>query len=228
VNSGTLFPFTIDYCLLTIYHSPFSPSVLPQLYDKVAKKDRELNNIIKEYGYPPLWVRPNSFETLVLTILEQQVSLASAYAAYKKLKEKIRITPRNLLALTDEELRSCYFSRQKIVYTRELAQAILSRRISLRAFSKQHDDEVRNELKKLKGIGDWTVDIYLIHALRRTDIFPLGDLALVNAIKMAKGLSSINREELLHMSEPWKPFRSMATMIFWHYYIKKKNIVLLH
>ena len=209
-------------------HLPFSPASLPHLYDEVAKKDHELKNIIEEYGYPPLWVRPNSFETLVLTILEQQVSLASAYAAYKKLKDKIRISPKNLLALTDEELRGCYFSRQKIVYTRELAQAILSRRISLRAFSEQPDEVVRNELKKLKGIGDWTVDIYLIHALRRHDIFPIGDLALVNAIKMAKGLENINREELLHMSEPWKPYRSMATMIFWHYYIRKKNIVLLH
>ena len=209
-------------------HLRFSPASLPHLYDEVAKKDRELKNIIEEYGYPPLWVRPNSFETLVLTILEQQVSLASAYAAYKKLKEKIRISPKNLLALTDEELRGCYFSRQKIVYTRELAQAILSRRISLRAFSEQPDEVVRNELKKLKGIGDWTVDIYLIHALRRHDIFPIGDLALINAIKITKGLENINREELLRMSEPWKPYRSMATMIFWHYYIRKKNIVLLH
>src|SRR6476659_2890148 len=94
---------------------------LKQLYDKVAKKNRDQRNIIVEYGYPPLWVRPNTFETLVLTILEQQVSLASAYAAYKKLKERIRITPNNLLQLSDEELRACYLSRQKIVYTRELA-----------------------------------------------------------------------------------------------------------
>ena len=213
---------------MTIHPLPFTSTSLPHLYDKVAGKDRELKNILKEYGYPPLWVRPNSFETLVLTILEQQVSLASAYAAYKKLKEKIKITPKNLLALTDEELRSCYLSRQKIVYTRELAQSILTRKINLNAFSEQPDNVVRTELKKLKGIGDWTVDIYLIHALRRTDIFPLGDLALVNAIKMVKGLDTINREELLSMSEPWKPLRSMATMLFWHYYIKKKNIVLLH
>jgi DNA-3-methyladenine glycosylase II len=136
------------------------------LCDQVATKDQDLKAILRDFGYPPLWVRPNTFETLVLTILEQQVSLASAYAAYKKLKEKIGgITPLNLLKLTDEELRNCYLSRQKIVYTRELAQAIRSKRISLRKMYDQPSEEVRAELKELKGIGDWTVDIYLIHAL---------------------------------------------------------------
>lgn len=201
---------------------------LKELYDNLCKKDKNLSNIIKQYGYPPLWIRPNTFETLVLTILEQQVSLASAYAAYKKLKEKIKITPKKLLQLTDEELRSCYLSRQKIVYTRELANAIITKQINLKNFEDEPDEIIRTELKKLKGIGNWTVDIYLIHALRRTDIFPTGDLALMNAIKMMKGLSSLTKEEALHFAEQWKPYRSMATFLFWHYYIKKKNIKLLH
>ena len=157
-----------------------------ELCDLVAAKDKDLKLVIKTYGYPPLWVRPNTFETLVLTILEQQVSLASAYAAYKKLKEKIKIIPGNLLSLSDEELRSCYFSRQKIIYTRELAQAIVSKKINLKKFELFTNDDVREELKKLKGIGDWTVDIYLLHTLRRTDVFPIGDLALVNAVRMVK------------------------------------------
>jgi len=164
----------------------------------------------------------------VLTILEQQVSLASAYSAYKKLKERISITPKNLLQLTDEELRSCYLSRQKIVYTRELAKAITEKKISLKKFESLPDDIVRTELKTIKGIGDWTVDIYLLHALRRTDIFPIGDLALVNSIKMVKQLSSPNKEDLLELSKKWKPYRSVATMLFWHYYIKKRNINILH
>lgn len=202
---------------------------LQQLYDTVAGKDKELEKVVDKYGYPPLWIRPNTFETLVLTILEQQVSLASAYAAYKKVKEKlVNITPGKLLNLSDEELRNCYFSRQKIIYTRELANAILSSQIDLKAFEKYDDAIVRTELKKLKGIGDWTVDIYLIHALQRTDVFPVGDLALVNAIKMLKQVPSISKEELLQLSEQWKPYRSIATMLFWHYYINKKNIKLLH
>ena len=197
--------------------------------DHLAVRDPDFQNILDQYHYPPFWTRPNTFETLVLTILEQQVSLASAYAAYKKLKEKIgSVTPKKLLALSDEDLRHCYFSRQKMVYTRGLAQALLSRQISLRRFYTMEDAVVRRELKNLKGIGDWTVDIYLIHALQHPDVLPLGDLALVNAVKMIKGSGSLTREDLLHMAEAWRPYRSVATMLLWHYYIKKKNIRLLH
>jgi DNA-3-methyladenine glycosylase II len=200
---------------------------LEQLYDRLAAKDRDFKNILAEYGYPPVWIRSNTFETLVLTILEQQVSLASAYAAFKKLKEKIRITPGNLLKLNDAELRECYLSRQKVIYTRELANAIITKKVNIKNFGEQPDEMIRTELKKLKGIGDWTVDIYLIHALRRADIFPTGDLALINAIKMVKG-NQHTREEIIQMSEQWKPYRTLATMLFWHYYIKKKNIKLMH
>jgi DNA-3-methyladenine glycosylase II len=206
----------------------FDEENLKELYDLVSSKDKDLKAIIKQYGYPPLWIRPNSFETLVLTILEQQVSLASAYSAYKKLKERVKITPKNLLTLTDEELRSCYLSRQKIVYTKELANAILDKKIRLKRFQTLSDDIVRTELKALKGIGDWTVDIYLLHALRRTDVFPVGDLALVNSIKMVKQLQSTTKQDLLELSTRWKPYCSIATMLFWHYYIKKKNIKILH
>lgn len=206
----------------------FNEQNLYALYDLVTAKDKDLKAIIKEYGYPPLWIRPNSFETLVLTILEQQVSLASAYSAYKKLKERIRLTPQNLAMLTDDELRSCYLSRQKIIYTKELANAILTKKIKLKKFEALPDNIVRTELKALKGIGDWTVDIYLLHALRRADIFPIGDLALVNSIKMIKKLSSITKDELLELSKKWKPYRSIATMLFWHYYIKNKGIKILH
>lgn len=206
----------------------FTEENLQQYYELLAKKDRDLKAIISAYDYPPVWIRPNSFETLVLTILEQQVSLASAYSAYKKLKERITITPKNLLQLTDEELRSCYLSRQKIIYTKELAMALAGRKINLKKMEDLPDDDVRTQLKALKGIGDWTVDIYLLHALRRMDVFPLGDLALVNAIKMVKGIASATKEDLIQMSEPWRPYRSIATMLFWHYYIKKKNIKILH
>ena len=206
----------------------FSKDNLHSSYDLLASRDKHLKSILRQYGYPPLWVRPNTFETLVLTILEQQVSLASAYSAYKKLKEKIKITPKNLLELSDKELRNCYLSRQKIVYTRELANAINGKKISLKKFETLPDDVVRNELKALKGIGDWTVDIYLLHALRRTDIFPIGDLALVNSLKMVTQLPLQTKQDLIDYSTRWRPYRSIATMLFWHYYIKKKNINILH
>ena len=198
------------------------------LCDQLAAIDPVLQSILTVYGYPPYWTRPNTYETLVLTILEQQVSLASAFAAYKKLKEKVEvITPEAVLSLTDEDLRRCYFSRQKIVYVRELANAILSGKVSLKAFEKKDDEVVRRSLKALKGIGDWTVDIYLLHALQRSDIFPLGDLALVNAFQMLL-IEKQPKEALLQKAEAWRPYRSIATMMLWHYYIRKKNIQLLH
>lgn len=197
---------------------------------RLVKRDRELKGIWEQYGPPPFWVRSNRFETLVLTILEQQVSLASAYAAYKKLKERVgKVTPESILALSDEELRGCYFSRQKIGYVRGLATALVERRISLRKYHYRPDEEVRTALKQLKGIGDWTVDIYLLHALRRTDIFPLGDLALVNSIREVKGLPlAVSKDEIRALAEPWRPYRSMATMMLWHSYIQRRGIRLEH
>ena len=199
-----------------------------QFCDVLAKKDRDLRTIIKQYGYPPMWTRPATFQTLILFILEQQVSLASAYAAFKKLKEKVGyVTPAKILLLTDAELRSCYFSRQKIIYARELAKAVQSKQLRLNKIAIAHEDEIRLELKKIKGIGDWTVDVYLMHALQRTDLFPLGDIALVNSLKEIKQLhSQTTKEKMLSIAESWRPYRTIASMILWHAYIKKRNIKL--
>ena len=199
-----------------------------QFCDVLAKKDRDLRTIIKQYGYPPMWTRPATFQTLILFILEQQVSLASAYAAFKKLKEKVGyVTPAKILLLTDEELRSCYFSRQKIIYARELAKAVQSKQLRLNKIAISHEDEIRLELKKIKGIGDWTVDVYLMHALQRTDLFPLGDIALVNSLKEIKQLHpQTTKEDMLSIAESWRPYRTIASMILWHAYIKKRNIKL--
>lgn len=199
-----------------------------QYCDVLAKNDRDLKKIIKQHGYPPMWTRPATFQTLILFILEQQVSLASAYAAFKKLKEKVGfVTPAKILSLTDEELRSCYFSRQKIVYARELAKAVQSKQLRLKKLTSAHEDEIRIELKKIKGIGDWTVDVYLMHALQRADLFPLGDIALVNSLKEIKQLHpQTTKEKMLKISEPWRPYRTIASMILWHAYIQKRGIKL--
>lgn len=196
--------------------------------NKLSKRDKDLKLIIDTHGHPPMWTRPASFQTLILTILEQQVSLASAYAAFKKLRQKIGfVTPSKILALTDIELKACYFSRQKIIYAHELAKAIQSKQLDLRTLDSKHEDEIRVELKKIKGIGDWTVDVYLMHALQRTDLFPLGDIALVNSLKEVKRLPKhITKEEMLSIAEPWRPYRTIASMILWHSYIKKRGIKL--
>ena len=194
--------------------------------DKLARKDKHLLSIIKQYGYPPIWTRAASFQTLIHIILEQQVSLASARAALNKLKEKLGpIAAKKLLALSDEDLKACYFSRQKMVYAKCLANAIVSKQINLKSFSTLENAEIRQQLKMIKGIGDWTVDVYLLFALQRTDIFPLGDLAMISALKELKQLNKeTKKEEFLKLSEAWKPYRSIATMLLWHYYIQKKGI----
>jgi DNA-3-methyladenine glycosylase II len=207
-------------------HLVFSESNFTQLCKKLAKKDTDLAAIIKNHGHPPMWTRPASFQSLILFILEQQVSLASAYAAFKKLKEKIGfVTPARILSLSDAELRACYFSRQKIIYARELATAVQKKKLILKRLKHGHEDEVRLELKKIKGIGDWTVDVYLMHSLQRTDLFPLGDIALVNSLKEVKQLHKhITKEEMLKIAEPWRPYRTIAAMILWHAYIQKRGI----
>jgi DNA-3-methyladenine glycosylase II len=206
----------------------FNETSFAAICKKLAKKDADLANIIKQHGLPPMWTRPATFQTLILTILEQQVSLAAAYAAFKKLKEKIGyVTPAKLLQLTDEEMRACYFTRQKMGYARGLALAIQSKKIVLKRFGTLPDEEVRNELIQLKGIGNWTIDVYLMHALQRTDLFPLGDIALVNSLKETKCLpKDISKEEMLAIAEPWRPYRTIASMILWHSYIRKRNIKL--
>jgi DNA-3-methyladenine glycosylase II len=204
----------------------FTKNNFHSLCNKLAKKDKDLKAVIKKFGYPPLWTRTASFQTLIHIILEQQVSLASARAALNKLNERLGIiTPEKLLALSDEELKACYFSRQKMIYAKCLAQAIVSKQINLKKLSTLDDAGIRQQLKEIKGIGDWTVDVYLLFALHRTDIFPLGDLAMVNALKELKELrKETKQEELLKLSESWKPYRSIATMLLWHYYIRKREI----
>jgi DNA-3-methyladenine glycosylase II len=189
--------------------------------DKLASADDALAMIIGAHRYPPMWTRPNTFETLVHIILEQQVSLASALAALNKLRERLKeITPKAFLALTDEELKACYFSRQKTVYTRCLATELLEGRLDLDSLEALPDEEVRARLITLKGIGNWTIDVYLMFVLQRADIFPVGDLAAINALRRVKKLSKdTSKEHLLEIAADWEPYRSVATMLLWHLYL---------
>jgi DNA-3-methyladenine glycosylase II len=199
----------------------FSPSSFQSRCDELADSDPDLAAIIRLHGYPPMWNRPNTFETLVHFILEQQVSLASALAALNKLRGRIReITPQTVLGLSDEELKACYFSRQKTGYVRYLAESVISGQVDLKKFPDLSDDEVRTTLTTLKGIGNWTVDVYLIFVLQRADVFPLGDLAAVNALKRIKHLPKDSlRDSLLPVIDRWKPHRTIATMLLWHFYL---------
>lgn len=203
----------------------FSVENFQELCNHLANQDSDLKLILENHGYPPMWTRENTFETLVHIILEQQVSLASALATLNKLKERLKeITPENILRLSDEEMRECYVSRQKNIYIKGLANAIMNGEINLEELTKMSNDDARKTLTSLKGIGNWTVDVYLMFTLQRTDIFPIGDLAAVNALKRLKQLpTKTTKEELLEISEHWKPFRSVASMMLWHYYLSSSK-----
>jgi DNA-3-methyladenine glycosylase II len=191
----------------------------------LADRDEHLAAVVKTYGHPPLWVREPGFPTLVFIILEQQVSLASARAAFARLRAAVNpLTPGRFLKLTDAELLRIGFSRQKSLYSRLLAESLARRYFNLRDLHELHDDSARNMLIAFKGIGRWTADIYLMSALRRPDIWPTGDLALATAVQEVKRLRLRPSPEKLEMlSVPWRPWRAVAARLFWHAYLSKRG-----
>ena len=191
----------------------------------LVKRDRDLAAIIKQYGEPPTWQREPGFATLIRIILEQQVSYASAKATFKRLTDNLEdLTPESFLTLDDAELKTIGFSRQKTKYGRGLAQAIIARELNLTTLEQLDDRTIRQELTKIKGIGDWTVDIYLMMALQRQDVFPCKDLAVAIAVKEIRNLPTRPQAaELESIAESWKPYRAIATKILWHYYLNRKS-----
>lgn len=183
--------------------------------------DDDLKAVVEQFGSPPLWGREPGFATLLLIILEQQVSLASARATFKKLSDAVeRVSPEIFLQFNDAELKGFGFSRQKTRYGRILSEAILSGELDLDALNKLDDEAVRKELTKLIGIGAWTANIYLLMVLRRPDIYPPGDIALAKAMQQVKKLDSRpNNDEQLKIAEAWRPWRAVGARILWHYYL---------
>jgi DNA-3-methyladenine glycosylase II len=193
--------------------------------NELSMRDPQLAKVIKAYGPPPLWVREPGFPTLVYVILEQQVSLASAKAAFDRLNAAVRpLTPSRFLKLTDAELLRIGFSRQKTLYTRLLAESLSRGYFDLRDLHDLQDEAARKMLVAFKGIGKWTADIYLLSALRRPDIWPVGDLALATAVQEVKRLRHRpSPEKLEKMSAPWRPWRAVAARLFWHHYLSKRG-----
>jgi DNA-3-methyladenine glycosylase II len=188
----------------------------------LTEKDSIFNLIIEKYGLPILPKRPQGFETLVLLILEQQVSIDSAKATFLKLKAKeIDFQPESLLYISDEEYRNIGVSRQKTSYIKALSHSIINNHIDLESLAAKSSQQVREELIKIKGIGNWTIDIYLMFSLQAPDVIPLGDIAVVNTIKEL--LDIHDKQEMQAYVSKWSPYRSVATFLLWHYYLNKRN-----
>lgn len=200
-----------------------SQSTLEQAVLQLCRIDRHLNTVINRHGSPPLWDRPAGFATLLHIILEQQVSLASANAAFSKLKAAAgHVTPESFLRISEDELRLLGFSRQKSSYGRGLAQMILDGELDLDELGWLGDEEVRKRLIAVKGIGPWTADIYLMEVLLRPDIWPVGDLALAKGMQKVKLLPELPSAEQQHeISTRWKPWRAVAARIIWHNYLSE-------
>ncbi|AYN05390.1 DNA-3-methyladenine glycosylase [Flavobacterium sp. 140616W15] len=194
---------------------------MQEVIDYLSEKNPIFQRIIQEYGLPPIPRRPQGFETLVLLILEQQVSIDSAKATFIKIKDHTICTPEALVILPDETFRTLGVSRQKTTYIKALASAILNNEINIESLATKSAKQVREELIKLKGIGNWTIDIYLMFCLQEPDLIPLGDIAVVNTIKELLDIHDKDEMEI-HTSQ-WSPYRSYATYLLWHYYLKKRK-----
>ena len=192
---------------------------------KILISSHKLFSKIKDkYGIPQNWQRPQGFVSLSRIILGQQVSFASAKAHFKKLNNyPPKFSPTEILKLTDEEMRACQISGQKAKYLRALSFAVLNKELSFDELPKLSPEEVRKKLTCIKGIGNWTTDIYLMFCLQAKDIFPMGDIALITTIKELTKVRT--REGIVRLTEKWKPLRSLAAYFLWHYYLKKRNRV---
>jgi len=200
---------------------------------ELIRQDKIFARIYEQYGAPPGWSREPGFVSLSKIILEQQVSLESAKAHFEKLNGYMAaFSPENILRLTDEEMRACQISRQKAKYLRALSEAIIGEELDLMRLSGFNEPEIRAQLTSIKGIGHWTTDIYLMFCLQAKDIFPIGDIAVVNTVRELWGAAgprgsagAMTSEEILLLAEKWKPLRSLAAYFCWHYYLRSRNRV---
>ena len=185
-------------------------------------KDALFGEMFHRLNAPPNWIRSPGFAALSKIILEQQVSLASANAHFGKLKTFVRdLEPGNILKLSDEEMRACQISRQKMGYLRELSAALIAQPDFLDTLKVIGAEAARRRLTSVKGIGHWTTDVYLMFCLQDKDIFPVGDIAVVHT--MRELTPARTKEDMLLLAEKWKPLRSLATYFLWHHYLIKRN-----
>ena len=197
-----------------------TPCSLARGVAELSARDADLARIHHSYGLPPMRTRPAGFPALLQIIVEQQVSVASARAIWGRMAAAAdSITPESFLALGEADLKAVGLSRAKMAYGRALATDILEGRLALDSLSRLQDEEAIAALVTVKGIGRWTAEIYLLSALARPDVWPVGDLAVATATGLVKGLDHRpDRAEMLALGEAWRPWRSVASRLLWHYF----------
>lgn len=195
---------------------------MKETIDYLTSKDPILKSIVATHGHPVIQKRDEGFASMCHIILEQQVSIASAKACYVKMQQHFgKITPEAILNGSDEELRNCGVSRQKTMYLKDLASRVISGAIDFDSFTSKPEAQIRSELMAIKGVGNWSAEVYLMFCLQSPDIIPLGDIAIKNTIIELYARHSPEEMELL--SQNWKPHRTMASYILWHHYLEKRK-----
>lgn len=195
---------------------------MEQAIHHLVSKDETLKFILDNYGNPIIQKREEGFASMCHIILEQQVSIASAKACYDKLENYLeKLQPQLILNATDQELRNCGISRQKIIYLKDLASKVISNEIDFASFPSKSEEQIRDELITIKGVGNWSIEVYLMFCLQAPDIVPLGDIAIKNTLKELYKCQT--HEEMQMISNNWKPFRTFASFTIWHYYLKKRG-----
>lgn len=205
--------------------TPLTEATLTLAVAELAAADPSLAAIVARFGPPPLWDRVPGFATLLHIILEQQVSLASAQAAFDRLLATTDpLTPRRFLELTDAELLAIGFSRQKARYGRALATALVDASLDLDGLADLDDEAAHRALVAIPGIGPWTATIYLLMVLGRPDVWPVGDIALAQAVAESRGVARRpGPVEMAELGEAWRPWRSVAARLFWHDYLSRRG-----
>ncbi len=184
----------------------------------LRNSDPILANIMSRVGPYQLVRREPSFETLARSIAFQQLSGKAAGTIFGRVREAVgrRFTASAFLKLTDEELRACGLSKQKIASLRDLAERVARREIDFRKLVQLTDEEVVAALSQVRGVGVWTAQMFLIFALERPNVLPVADLGIRSAVRKAYGLADLPKPaELQQIAEKWHPYCSIATWYLW-------------
>ncbi len=193
----------------------------------LMEEDEHLARLVDRWGLPQFWERRPGFRTLVLLIMEQQVSLESGAAMYARLARLLGdVAPRSVLDAGEDGLRSIGVTRQKAGYLTELSRRLADAELDLQSLEGMPVEDARRILLSIKGVGPWTADAYLLSASRRPDIWPVGDRALQVGTGEAVGMRAIpDEEELEILAEPWRPIRAAAARLIWHAYLSERGRV---
>lgn len=186
----------------------------------LAARDADMAAALERFGYPELRTRPPGFEALLRAIVAQQISTHAAAAIWKRIEAAVTpLTPEAYCAMGDDAMRACGLSRQKLGYMRSLAELVASGDVPLDRLDAHDDEAAIAQLVKIKGIGRWTAEIYIMFALGRRDVWPADDLGLMVGAQRIKRLRKRpDRKRMLRLGEAWRPWRSAASHLLWHYF----------